>query len=112
MILHELEVTSVEVNLISHCTSQQFPHAAEECLNVCTHSSFSLNPLVVGFDNLHCLSCHSLWDQTFQIVIRYLYEELLVPLVSMLSVKHSFYFSVGSPPPLYTHLPGCEQFCL
>ena len=30
----------------------------------------------------------------------------------MLSLKHSSCFSVGSPPPLYTHLPGCEWFCL
>ena len=97
MILHEMEVTSVEVDPINRCNSQRFPHATEECLDVCTHSGFSLNPLTFGSDSLHCLSCHFLWDLTFLIVICYLYEELLVPLVSMLSLKHSFYFSVGSP---------------
>ena len=35
-------------------------------------------------------------------------QEFLVPLVSMLSLKYSFCLSVGSPPPLYTHLPGCK----
>ena len=65
-------------------------HITEECLNVCIHSGFSLNPLTSGSDSLYCPSCHSLWDLTFWIVIRYLYEELLVPLVSMLSLKRSF----------------------
>ena len=108
MILHEMEVTSMGVDLINHCTSQRFPHVTEECLNMYTHSGFSLNPLTSGSDSSHCPSCHSLWDLTFKIVICYLYEELLVPPVSMLSLKRSFYFSVGSPPPLYTRLPDCE----
>ena len=36
----------------------------------------------------------------------------LVPPVSMLSLKCSSYFSVGSPPPLYIHLPSCKRSCL
>ena len=48
MILHEMEVTSVEVDLINRCNFQQFPHVVEECLNMYIHSDFSLNPLVVG----------------------------------------------------------------
>ena len=102
----------MEVDLINRCTSQRFPHITEGYLNVYTCSDFSLNPLTSGSDSSHCPSCHSLWDLTFLIVIRYLYEELLVPPVSMLSLKHSFYFSVGSPPPLYTCLPDWEQSCL
>ena len=108
MILHEMEGTSVEVDLISHCTSQRFPHVTEECLNMYTHSGFSLNPLTLGLDSSHCLSYHSFQDVIFQIVIQYLYEEFLVPPVSLLSLKHSFCFSVGSPPPLYTHLLDCK----
>ena len=65
MILHKMEVTSVEVDPISRCNFQQYPHVVEECLNVYSCSDFSLNPLVVGFNSLHCLSCHSLWDLTF-----------------------------------------------
>ena len=108
VILHEMEVTSVEVDPINRCNSQRFPHVVEEYLNVYIHSDFSLNSLVVGFDSLHCPSCQSFWDMTFLIVICYLHEELLVPLVSMLSLKHCSYFSVGSPPPLYTRLLGCK----
>ena len=48
MILHEMKVTSVEVDLINCCNFQRFPHVVEECLNVYSHSDFSLNPLVVG----------------------------------------------------------------
>ena len=101
MILHKMEVTSVEVDLIGRCNSQKFPHIVEEYLDMYICSDFSLNPLVVGFNSSHCLSCHSFWDLTFLIVIHYLHEELFVPLVSMLSLKHSLYssyFSVGSPP--------------
>ena len=54
MILHEMEITSVEVDSINRCNSQQFPHVVEEYLNMYTHSDFSLNPLVVGFDSSHC----------------------------------------------------------
>ena len=49
MILHEMEVTSVEVDPIDHCNSQRFPCVVEEYLNMYIHSDFSLNPLVVGF---------------------------------------------------------------
>ena len=45
--------------------SQQFPYVTEECLNVCTRSGFSSNPLTSGSDSSHCPSCHSLWDLTF-----------------------------------------------
>ena len=65
MILHEMEVTSMEVDLINCCTSQRFPDATEEHLNVYTRSDFSLNPLALGLDSSHCLSCHSFWDVTF-----------------------------------------------
>ena len=30
VILHKMEVTSMEVDLISRCTSQQFPHTTED----------------------------------------------------------------------------------
>ena len=52
MILHEMEVTSMEVDLINCCNFQQFLHIAEECLNMYIHSDISLNPLVVGFNSL------------------------------------------------------------
>ena len=60
MILHEMEVTSMEVDPICRCNSQRVPHVVEEYVNVYSHSDFSLNPLDVGFDSSHCLSCHSL----------------------------------------------------
>ena len=44
----------MEVDLIDHCTSQQFPHVVEEYLNMYTCSGFSLNPLTLGLDSLHC----------------------------------------------------------
>ena len=65
VLLHEMEVTSMEVALINCCTSQRFPHATEEYLNMYTHSGFSLNPLTSGSDSSHFPSCHSLWDLTF-----------------------------------------------
>ena len=100
-----MEVTSMEVNLISRCTSQGFPHTTEEYLNMYTCLDFSLNPLTLGFDSLHCPSCHSFWDVTFKIVIHYLYEEFLVPPVSMLSLKHSTVF-------LWVPLPHFILVCL
>ena len=65
VILQKMEVTSIEVDLIDHCISQQFPHVVEEYLNMYIRSDFSLNPLVLGFDSSHCPSCHSFWDMTF-----------------------------------------------
>ena len=107
-----ITTTSIEMDLTNHCISQQFPHVTEEYLNMYSHSGFSLNPLTLGLDSLHCPFYHSFWDMISQIVICYLCEEFLVPPVSKLSLKYSFCFSVGSPPPLSLCLPGCEQFCL
>ena len=61
----QMVVTSMEVDLISHCISQWFPHIVEEYLSVCTHSVLSSNPLTPGLDSSHCPFYHSFLDVIF-----------------------------------------------